>query len=249
MHQRQVKNVFCFIFLHLSTVLIFSFLVVPPPQPCCIASLCRRGESMCLYPPQFNDSTKKKQIFFDPTVQNFPPNSAQLGLGSRLRQNSLCLKRLLFGSCVCGRDGKLSNSNVTRLFEKSAAEQGPPSAHLLPPSLPVSSGAAVLCGRGQQEWDGRRGRHRSAEEWTLREGRREGTVHAQNIPSKEASLQLSLIAGELNRDSEFSLNSTNGGGGSLGSEKAKTFIREALPIASRSDFIFCQQCFHLTVEL
>lgn len=82
MHQRQVKNVFCFIFLHLSTVLIFSFPVVPPPpQPCCIASLCRRGESMCLYPPHFNDSTKTKKTFIsffflnhiDPTVQNFPP--------------------------------------------------------------------------------------------------------------------------------------------------------------------------------
>lgn len=77
------------------------------------------------------------------------------------------------------------------------------------PSVAVSSGAAVLCGRGQQEWDGRRGRDWSTEERTLWEGWREGTVHTQNIPSKEASgrLSLSLLLNQLHADDIFWLNS------------------------------------------
>lgn len=63
------------------------------------------------------------------------------------------------------------------------------------PLLPfrtVSSRSAVLCGWSQQERDRRRRRHRGSEERTLREWRWEGTVHPQNLPSKEARLQNKL---------------------------------------------------------
>lgn len=139
-----------------------------------------------------------------------PLNSAQLCLRSKLRQSRLCLKWLLLlwlaarvsaeGTVtVTGLSAQAFKSTVSVIWFTrvcSLCSASPPLTSS--PSLPVSSGAAVLCRRGQQEWDGRRGRHWSTEERTLWEGWREGTVHTQNIPSKEASGQLSPTTGEQN---------------------------------------------------
>lgn len=57
----------------------------------------------------------------------------------------------------------------------------------------VPSRSAVLCGWGKQERDRWRRRHRGSEERTVREGRREGAVHPQNLPSKEACVRNKLL--------------------------------------------------------
>lgn len=132
------------------------------------------------------------------------PNSAQLCLGRKLRQNSLYLKwlLLLWHPAGVSSDGTVTvlsaqpfelNCLCHSLYESlqsllSCSALSP--ALTSSPSVAVSSGAAVLCRRGQQERDGRRGRNWSTEERTLWEGWREGTVHTQNIPSKEASGQI-----------------------------------------------------------
>lgn len=70
-----------------------------------------------------------------------------------------------------------------------------PAVFLVPP---VPGGPTVLCGRGQQERDRRRWRSGGAEKWALREGRREGTVHTQNLPLAEVRASTAADTASMN---------------------------------------------------